>query len=150
MLNSIIVGLLLAAATIAVHGCGTTLWIRFLMDSARRADTRSGRLRSLLILCGTAVALLTLHIVEVIIWGVAYLWLVGPPRFADLETAIYFSTVTYSSLGFGDVVIAGPWRLLSAIQAMVGLLAFGWSSALLFAVVQRMLATNEADRHQPR
>lgn len=150
MLNSIIVGLLMAAATIAVHGCGTTLWIRFLMDQARRTNSHSGRLRSLLILCATAVVLLTLHIVEVLIWGVAYLWLVGQPRFADLETAIYFSTVTYSSLGFGDIVIVGPWRLLSAIQAMVGLLAFGWSSALLFAVVQRILATNERDNHPPK
>lgn len=149
MLNSILVGLVMAAATIAVHGGGTTLWIRFLMNSARRANAHAGTLRNLLILCSTAVALLTLHIVEVILWAVVYLWLVGQPRFADVEEAIYFSTVTYSSLGFGDIVIAGRWRLLSAIQAMVGLLAFGWSSALLFAVVQRILVSNEVENHRP-
>ncbi|MEM1303714.1 MAG: potassium channel family protein, partial [Planctomycetota bacterium] len=63
--------------------------------------------------------------------------------FSTLEEATYFSTVTFASLGYGDIVITGPWRLLSAIQAMNGLLVFGWSTALLFAVVERIWSDQE-------
>ncbi len=139
MLHSIFVGLCMAVVTIAIHAGGTTFWINYLRNRARagrRADTWISRLQ---ILCTTAIALLTIHIVEVVVWGLLYLLLVGGRAFETVEQAIYFSTVTFASLGYGDVVIGGSWRMLSAIQSMVGLLVFGWSSALLFAVVQRML-----------
>jgi hypothetical protein len=84
------------------------------------------------------VFLLLLHILEVTVWALVYLALPQLPEFEDAEQALYFSTVTFASLGYGDVFIQGSWRLLSAIQAMTGLLIFGWSTALLYAVVQRL------------
>ncbi len=143
MLNSIIVGLLMASVTIAIHASGTIFWINYLRHFGRRTPHRNVGLNRLRILCTTATALLTLHILEVVVWGFIYMLLVGGKAFDTFEEAVYFSTVTFASLGYGDVVIAGPWRLLSAIQSMIGLLAFGWSSALLFAVVQNMLQANE-------
>jgi len=87
---------------------------------------------------GTAASLLILHAIEVVVWVAAYRMLVGEDQFPDFESATYFSAVTFTSLGYGDVVIVGTWRMLSAIQAMTGLLVFGWSAALLFAIVQRV------------
>lgn len=144
MLNSIIVGLLMASVTIAIHAGGTTFWINQLRKSRHRSPRRYLVLSRLRILCTTATALLSLHIFEVVVWGFVYMALVGGKAFDTFEEAVYFSTVTFASLGYGDVVIAGSWRLLSAIQSMVGLLAFGWSSALLFAVVQKMLQANDS------
>jgi len=80
------------------------------------------------VLCSTAAVLLSLHMLEVVVWGVTYQMLDGDGLVTTFEEAIYFSMVTFASLGYGDVVIDGPWRLLAAIQAMTGLLAFGWSS----------------------
>lgn len=135
----------MAIVTIAIHASGTLFWINYLRQFGRRARYDNVGLNRLRILCTTAIVLLSLHIIEVIVWSFSYLLLVGGNTFDTLEEAIYFSTVTFASLGYGDVVIEGSWRLLSAIQSMIGLLVFGWSSALLFAVVQAMLQEDEMD-----
>lgn len=136
MLNSILVGTLLTIVTVAIHASGTTQWIQHLTRRAKAIREEQSRWSPTVILGSTATVLLLLHILEVAVWALAYLALVDSIR--DLEQATYFSTVTFSSLGYGDIVIQGPWRLLSAIEAMTGLLIFGWSTALLFAVVQRI------------
>lgn len=150
MLNSILVGLLLAMLTIVIHAVGTTSWIwRLSHYSSTKRRSRVNRFfTQMRVLCSTAAILLGLHIVEVVIWATAYHQILGivPPE--TFEEAIYFSTVTFSSLGYGDVVIVGPWRLLSAIQAMTGLLVFGWSSALLFTIVQKIWETSAAGKSQ--
>ena len=53
-----------------------------------------------------------------------------------VEAAAYFSTVAFTTLGYGDIILAPPFRLLSAFQAANGLFLFGWSTALVFAVFQ--------------
>lgn len=145
MLHSILVGLLLTLVTIGVHALGTAGWIRHLQTKADRNQLQVRRTigSQLRLLCSTAVVLLLLHIVELALWAGVYRLLIEGEQFPTWEDAIYFSTVTFASLGYGDIVIAGPWRMLSAVQAMAGLLVFGWSTALLFAVVQRIWAADE-------
>lgn len=136
MLNSIVVGALLTIVTVAIHATGTTSWISYLARRSQADKKRNVRRSPIVVLGSTATVLLLLHILEVAVWALAYLLLVD--RLASLEEATYFSTVTFAALGYGDIVIEGPWRLLSAIEAMTGLLIFGWSTALLFTVVQRI------------
>lgn len=138
MLESIILGIVLTVLTVAIHAAGISWWISRLRNVAASLPTAGiGWLLQLRVLGSTAVVLLLLHIVEVVVWAGAYLW-IGTEEINTLEAATYFSTVTFTSLGYGDLVIAGSWRLLSAIESMVGLLVFGWSTATLFAVVQRI------------
>lgn len=143
LLTSTFIGLLLAMATIAIHALGTTWWLRFLGNWAGGTpqSKKESVLWQLKVLSLTACVLISLHMLEVVVWSVVYLFLVGGKDLTTFEEAVYFSTVTFSSLGYGDVVIDGKWRLLSAIQAMTGLLVFGWSTALLFAVVSRIVVT---------
>lgn len=136
MLTSILVGTLLTIITVAIHATGTASWIRHLTRRSKAAQKNNTRRSPIFVLGSTATVLLLLHIVEVAVWALAYLLLVD--SLSSLEEATYFSTVTFAALGYGDIVIDGPWRLLSAIEAMAGLLIFGWSTALLFAVVQRI------------
>src|SRR5512134_1141270 len=56
---------------------------------------------------------------------------------ADWNTAVYFSIVTMTSVGYGDVILSGDWRLLAAFQAMNGMLLFGLTTAFLFTVLQQ-------------
>ncbi len=149
MLKSVLVGLILSMITIAIHALGTTWWLQRLRQSANANEELSviSFANQLRILCSTAVVLLSLHIAEVVVWGLTYLMLGDGQALSTFEESIYFSTVTFASLGYGDVVIDNHWRLLSAIQAMTGLLVFGWSSALLFSVVQRIWqASHEQDQ----
>lgn len=136
MLISILLGVCLAIVTIIVHATGTSFLIALLRR--KREIALASRMGELNVLAFTAVALLVIHTVETVIWAVTYFWVVKGETFRTLEDAVYFSTVTFTALGYGDLVLTGQWRMLSAFQAMTGLLIFGWSTALLFAVVQRI------------
>lgn len=68
------------------------------------------------------------------VWATTY-YLLG--TFQEFEPALYFSLVSYSTLGFGDIVLDSHWRLLSGLTAANGLLSFGWSTAYLVELVRR-------------
>ena len=95
-------------------------------DRFRMHGRRSRIIAILTVVMGT-FALLS---VEVWLWGLAY-YLLDVVR--DFETALYFSTVTFSTIGYGDVVPAHGWRLLCALEGMNGFLLIGWSTAYLIS-----------------
>ena len=80
------------------------------------------------------------HGLEILMYGAGYWLLVssaghgvlGGTVRPDLGSAMYFSAETYTSLGFGDVVPAGPGRLLAGVEARNGLLLIGWSASFLY------------------
>ena len=78
------------------------------------------------------VAILT---IEIWLYGVVYLSLGALP---DFESALYFSTTSFTTIGYGDVVLDKSWRLFGAVEGANGLLLFGWSTAFLIAVTARM------------
>ena len=132
-----LIGAVLIAITVTIHGVGTTLLVRHL---SRRFLDRGGNLRPRRVLASlidTAVVLVFLHVAEILTWAAAYRALVPEDELATLEKAVYFSFVTFTTLGYGDITLSEGWRLLSGIQALNGILLVGWSTALIFAVVQR-------------
>lgn len=70
------------------------------------------------------------------LWALVYIANPDITSLPDAKTAFYFSMVTYTSLGYGDIVLTGDWRAMSAIQAANGLIIFGWTTALIFAFIQ--------------
>jgi len=109
-------GLGLIAGTILAHVAGICLLL-ILLD---RWFTGEGRLRPSLgrVMVFASLALVVLHHVEAAVWATVY---IGLGVLADWDTAIYFSIVTMTSVGYGDVVLSGDWRLLAAFQAMNGI-----------------------------
>jgi len=77
-------------------------------------------------------------ILEAGLWALLYLFDPLITALPDLETAFYFSMVTFTTLGFGDVVLTGPWRMLASIQAANGVIIFGWTTALIFYFIQHI------------
>ena len=59
----------------------------------------------------------------------------------DLETAGYFSAVTYATIGYGDITPPVEWRVLASMEGLIGILMCAWSGGFIFAVVSRLLAT---------
>lgn len=144
MIGSILVGSVLTVITVGIHATSTAWWIGRLKMTGQKATRVKIRFLPLRMLCSTALLLILLHLVEVLPWATAYMLLPGLDAFHSFEESAYFATVTFASLGYGDIVIRGPWRMLSGIQAMNGLLVFGWSTALLFAVVERIWGGDDA------
>ena len=76
--------------------------------------------------------------IEVWLWALVYLYNPAISELPDPQTAFYFSMVTFTSLGYGDVVLTGEWRTLASIQAANGVIIFGWTTALIFWVIQHI------------
>ena len=77
-------------------------------------------------------------VIEAWLWALLYLYNPLIETLPDLETAFYFSMVTYTTLGYGDVVLTSNWRTLASIQAANGVIIFGWTTALIFVFIQRV------------
>ncbi len=90
----------------------------------------------------TVAVLMAAHIAEVIVWSLAYAMVDAAPSGTDL---VYFAFVNYTTLGYGDVVPVQRWHLLGPMTAMNGVLLFGWSTAVIFAVLQKAWLTGRTD-----
>lgn len=120
-----------------IHSGGATLWIAHL---ARRFSDHDGPWRAwstTWTFMSTGIVLLTMHTLEAFAWAVAFFLVPETPQLKSFEEALYFSIVTFTTLGYGDITLGAPWRLLSGAEALNGILLAGWSTALLFTVVQR-------------
>ena len=124
------VGLAAIAATVALHAGATSLAISLL---TRFGPLVSGfkRGRRAVMLGSTAVFFGFKHYIDMILWAVVYWKFVEPGQFDDFESAVYFSSVTYTSLGYGDLVLNDQWRLVCGLEAMNGIILFGWTTALI-------------------
>ena len=136
LINSVLVGSLLLVLTVLIHSWGTVTLVRFM--HRWRWSLNFGKNTGVIVLSGIAVFLLMLHLLQVICWAAVYIWLTDSPFIKSTIDALYFSMVTYTTVGYGDIILTGEWRLLSGIQSMNGILLFGWSTALLFMVVQKI------------
>lgn len=87
------------------------------------------------------LSLFALHSAQIWVYAFVYLAL---GEFSSVETALYFSTSTFTTVGFGDIVLQDEWRMLSAAESANGFLLIGWSTAFLVAVTGR-LRVFEAD-----
>jgi hypothetical protein len=79
--------------------------------------------------------LFALHSMEIWIWAAIYRWL---ELFADFEQALYFSTSTYVTIGYGDVVLPRGSRIFGSIEGASGIILIGWSTAFFFSIVDRL------------
>lgn len=136
MLLNIIIGVFITGITISIHGYGTIFWIKFLIKKYKITQNTSLNKRTVWMLIYTAIFLLALNFFEAIIWGFTFYILPGITEFESLEKAIYFSLVTFTTLGYGEITISSNNRILSGIEAMNGVLLLGWTTAMMFSILQ--------------
>ncbi len=111
-----------------------------------RWASRSSRHRISLIALTGLITFLAM-VIEILAWALLYL---SQGAISDLEQSLYFSSVTFASLGYGDITLPTPFRLLASLEALVGILMAGWSTALLVAVAQKCLSLREQHTSQQR
>jgi hypothetical protein len=133
MIAMILVGCAMIIVTTLIHAGFMMGGIGVLGERLRKHRFTTGSWRPALILSLFVLWMFLASIAEVWTWAALYL-LLGV--FDTVEAASYFSTVTFTTLGYGDIVLEPEFRHLSAFQAANGLFLFGWSTALVFAIVQ--------------
>jgi hypothetical protein len=132
MISQLLIAWVLMAVSVVIHAVGVVSALRWL----RRRQLPSDRLWSwtwLLVLVAGWIILL--HVVEISAWAIAYTTIRAMP---GLQSALYFSAVTYTTTGYGDLVLPQRWRMVGAVEALTGILLYGWSTGFFFAVVGRM------------
>jgi len=125
----------MVALTVLIHFAGLLRLSHLMRGAHARLTTQSDRLRQALVILLAVFGVFALHTAEV--WSYAFCYW----RLHEIETfesALYFSTVTFASLGYGDIVLSEKWRLFSAIEAANGVILFGWSTAFLLTVTGRL------------
>ncbi|WP_264942073.1 potassium channel family protein [Sphingomonas caeni] len=121
--------------TVALHLLGLAMLLRLLRHHRTHAPERGALAHELTGIVGAAFGLFILHAFE--IWSYAALYL-GIGVLRTLEEALYFSTSTYATIGYGDIVLPPDWRVLGAIEGINGVILLGWSTAFFVAVVGRL------------
>jgi len=133
MITMLLIAGFLMALCVMVHAIGMMGALRWIQRSPALADPRFWPPTWLLI--RIAGWLILLHLIEISLWALLYAWRGAMP---DLHAAFYFSAVTYTTTGYGDLVLPEAWRLVGGIEALTGILMCGWSTGFFFAVVNRM------------
>ncbi len=145
MTESLVVGAVLIVITVLIHFFGLAALIRFLDGRVNRrgAGLAAAPLQSLAMIV-TVLGLIGLHIVEIWVYALFYLAVGAVP---DAESALYFSTSTFTTVGFGDIVLDTDWRLLAAIESANGFILIGWSTAFLIDVTARLRGLERRREH---
>jgi len=134
MIGSLLVATCMVTLTVIIHYAGLA-GILHLLRNRPKSTTRTTWFKQ-----GTAIlfivfGLIALHTVQIWFYAAFYVLAGVLP---DLETALYFSTVSFTTVGYGDVVLPPQWRLVGAIESANGLLLFGWSTAFLAATTAQL------------
>ena len=132
MLLKLILGLSLMASCVVIHATGITLALARLGHAFDSTRTFWSTTLMCIRLAGWMVGC---HLIEIVLWGLLYAHYSAMP---DSQSAFYFSAVTYTTTGYGDLVLPSDWRLVGGVEALTGILMCGWSTGFFFAIVSRM------------
>lgn len=138
LLPQFAVSTVLVILCVCLHGAGL-----FGLNRALRSEAAVERLRHIdpfsprgvAFTLATVFAMLALHGVEIWLFAATYLALGAIP---DLEPALYFSTISYSTVGYNDTHVLPHWRLLGAFESVLGIFLLGWSTAFFFRMIGRI------------
>ena len=135
MLLKIAIGALLMVMTTAIHTIGMMMALQLIKKQEGAQKTRWLRKTNIHLVSVIVLMMFFVSLAEVLIWACTYLALSASE---GLEQAVYFSMVTFTTLGYGDVLLDERWRLLASFEAANGIIMFGWTTAIVIAAVQRI------------
>ena len=136
LVSQLFIGAGMLILTSAIHSVVTVLQAELLQLPQLVAWCATG-VRRLLTLLGMVLLIAVALLVDILLWALLYRHL---GLFAGLEPSLYFSGITFTTVGYGDLTLPYCWRLLSVAEAVNGVLMAGWSTAQLVYAVQRAIA----------
>lgn len=136
------VGACAVICTILIHALAVTVTVNFFRHERKIGRAGASHLINLGIVSLVIAFAFVAHLIEIAAWA-ALFRICG--EFQEFETAYYHSAVNYTTLGYGDIIMSPSWKALGPLEAANGALLFGVSTAMIFAVIQRLLETTFSD-----
>jgi ion channel len=142
ILIPLMVGSCAVLCTIFIHALAVSATVSFVRHEKKLglAGKNSGMDVAIVALAMSIV--LVAHLVEIALWAVLFMIC---REYSDFGTAYYHSAVNYTTLGYGDLTMTPSWILLGPLEAADGMLMFGVSTAIIFAVIQRLIQARFVD-----
>ena len=140
MLLNIGIAACMLVATTAIHAVGMVLAMQVF---EWRKDRLTKPMMHISMVSGVVILMFLASVMEVSAWAITYLTLNAIEGF---EKALYFSMVTFTTLGYGEIVLDEHWRLLASFEAANGIIMFGWTTAIVIAAVQHLYFKEKSDR----
>jgi hypothetical protein len=138
MASPLLVGAVLLLASVLSYAIAMSLVVRVVARLIRAGFTGLRFWKNLISMTLLMLIMTTAHLTQIVLWAVAML-LCG--AISGFESAFYLSAQNYTALGYGDVLLPARWRLLGPLESINGLLFFGLSTALLFAIISQLIAS---------
>jgi len=133
MLFKLLIAFLLMAVCVMVHAIALTSAFRYV--EARAISLGGESWRGTWLLSRIAAWTILSHLLQIVIWGFVY---AAFDAIHGLTNAVYFSAVTYTTTGYGDLTLPEEWRIVGGIEALTGILMCGLSTGLFFGVFARI------------
>jgi hypothetical protein len=141
-LAPVTVGIAAITCTILIHALPVSATVDFVRREKRLGHVGVGFWTDTKIVARVISYALAAHLIEMALWAGLF---VTCGEFSDFGAAFYHSAVNYTSLGYGDLIMSARWRLLGPLETANGMLLFGLSTALIFAVIQRLVGARYSD-----
>ena len=135
LFNQVTTAVLLLTLTLCLQCAGVTTLVEWLKRVLTRDIHRGGPVYSATLVAKSTVAIVVLHGLVILLWASFY----RSRSFPSWELAFYFSASSYSTVGYGDLILPSNWRLLGPLEGISGVLMCGISVSVLFALVTRLL-----------
>jgi len=147
MLKELLVAFGIVAVCLLLHVACIVALADWTLDQREKRKEEMGTFRYIGLLLVAFSVIIILHMLEIGIWAVFYY---VRSLFGDFETSLYFSITSYTTIGFGDVVLPRAWRLLGGIEGVTGVLLCGLSTAFVFAIINAMFQMRVQRRTNPQ
>jgi len=139
MVLSLLIGSFIIIISVVVQAYGNVMWLKKISPSFKKEHKFFSSRIALRLLIYSFIFFTILHFLQTWLWAFAYMLIPETNgAFLSVLEAWYFSMITFTSLGYGDLTLTGNWRLLSGIEAINGIMLIGWSTAMMFALIQQI------------
>jgi voltage-gated potassium channel len=133
------VAVILVTLTLSLQSAGMAAFVVWIRAYFARNTSRIGPVHGTWLMVRITTLMLILQLLEVMLWAGFYRW----KCFPSLDEALYFSSTSFSTVGYGDLLLPSTWRLLGPIESVTGVLMCGLSASGLFAIVTRLVQREE-------
>ncbi len=142
ILTPLAVGASAIIATILIHALALSATVNVVRHEKRLRRAGTSFWVDVAIVTVAMTFALSAHLVEIVLWALLFMLC---REFPDFASAFDHSAVNYTTLGYGDVIMTPSWKLLGPLEAADGMLMFGVSTAMIFAVIQRLIRARFVD-----